>query len=58
MFLPPNGQENKKNKQFLKTLFLNANNFFYFNLKKILNGKILDLSFFFVFLLLVSSYVF
>ena len=55
--LPPNGQENNKLDTFLKTQFLKANNFFYFKFKKILNGKVLDLSFFSVFLFFVYSYV-
>ena len=52
-FCPQNGQENNELDNFNKQNFLNTNNFFNFNLKKNLNGKVLDLPFFSVFPLFV-----
>ena len=57
-FAPPpkkNGQENNELDNSYKHNFLNTNNFFNFNFKKNLNGKVLDLPFFSVFPLFVSS---
>ena len=52
---PQNGQENNELDNLYKHNFLNANNFFNFNFKKNLNGKVLDLPFFSVFPLFVYS---
>ena len=54
-FCAQNGQENNELDIFYKHKFLNTNNFFNFNFKKNLNGKVLDVPFFSVFPLFVYS---
>ena len=52
---PQNGQLYNELDNFYKHNFLKTNNFFNFNIKKNLNGKVLDLPFFSVFPLFVYS---
>ena len=55
IFLPQIGQLNNELDNFFRHNFLNTNNFFNFNFKKNVNGKVLDLPFFSVFPLFVYS---